>query len=105
VKYYRTGWPSTLRPISPQILFTDHSNTGIELPRPEFIKLHTSLCEIFHMSGAAEDIDDILKDVNKKSGGEGSFKDILGSGISFLNHMELYHSVSDMFGSRLVLAH
>jgi hypothetical protein len=57
------------------------------------------------MSGAGKDIDDILKDLNKDVGGEGSSKDIFKSGVSFLNHMELFNSLSNMLGSRLVLAH
>jgi hypothetical protein len=57
------------------------------------------------MSGAGEDIDNILKDLNKKSGGEGSLMDIFKSGISFLNHMELLDNISDMLGSRLALVH
>jgi hypothetical protein len=67
LKNYERGWPGGLTPILSKIFFEDHSNTGIELPRVELIKLHTALCGILHTSGAGDDIDNLVMDLNKDS--------------------------------------
>lgn len=40
-----------------EVQFQDHSQTGIPLPNPTFIALHSAVAHVLHLSGAAEVID------------------------------------------------
>ena len=94
-----------LQPRSNRVIFRNESHDDIPLPNPAFIKLHAALCGIFHMTGAGDDIDNIVQQLKKDREGGGPPPDIFTSGDRFMDHMELHDSISDMFRSHLVLAH
>ena len=54
------------------------------------------------MSGAGEDIDNLLNYLDKSNGGQGPSADIFKTGTCFLDHMELHESISSMLGSNPV---
>lgn len=52
--------------ISDRITLADHdTGHGHTLPSPDFLLLHASLARVFYASGAAERIDQILRDVEE----------------------------------------
>jgi HNH endonuclease len=103
-KVYSDTWPAGIKPRSNEIVFQNHSSKNIELPNADFIKLHAALCGVLHMSGAGDDIDNLLQHLKKDRDGNGPPADIFQSGGQFRDHMELHDSISEMF-SGLVLAH
>jgi hypothetical protein len=42
-----------------EVQFQDHSQTGILLPNPTFIALHSAVAHVLHLSGAAEVMDKV----------------------------------------------
>jgi len=94
IKFYTPFKPA---PHLNEVIFRDHTASGIPLPNPAFLSLHAAICGVLHMSGAGEDIDNIVRDLRKD--GEGRIPErILSSGFEFLQHMEARESVRVMMG-------
>ncbi|KAH7910681.1 hypothetical protein BJ138DRAFT_1064691 [Hygrophoropsis aurantiaca] len=51
--YYLTGYPKT-------VTFENHSDLDLPLPSPTYLKIHAAYARVAHHSGAAEQIDKVL---------------------------------------------
>ena len=62
------------------ITFTQHGTSLIELPSKELLELHRSICKNLHRSGAAEDVDVLLRQLEEAgvdADGETSLGDLV----------------------------
>jgi hypothetical protein len=90
-----------------EVIFTNHSESNIPLPNPAFLRLHATLAGVLYASGAGEDIDNIIKDLEKYGNGKGPPERIFRSGFQFLEHMNARESVKAMMGGfdRMIFVH
>jgi hypothetical protein len=109
VKSYRK-WnrgPAGIAPLD-EVIFKDHTTENIALPNPTFMRLRAALCGVLHVSGAGKDIENIVRDLETDSNGNGPPKRIFSSGPQFFRHMEFRENLRAMqgiFNSRLVHLH
>ncbi|TFK36248.1 hypothetical protein BDQ12DRAFT_254862 [Crucibulum laeve] len=54
--YYLNTYPKT-------VTFKDYSGLGLPLPSPTYLKIHASCARIAHLSGAADYIDMVLREM------------------------------------------
>jgi hypothetical protein len=64
---YRVGMSADLkdilRSLPGEVEFRNHSTTPIPMPSKQFLKMHATCCKVAIMSGAAEYLEDVDKEV------------------------------------------
>jgi len=87
-KFYHSG----------DIIFKNRAKSDIPLPNPAFLRLHAAIAGVLQASGAGEDINNILKDLENDGNGKGPPRCMFSSCFQFLEHMNARESVRAMLG-------
>jgi len=89
------SYESALR-IDPDLSLEPGLATDFPLPNPEYLHIHACVCKVAHMSGAADYIDYIFREMEDIGvlAEDGASMDVLDGALSFLTNAPRYLTLS-----------